>query len=134
MKFQLDEKQSADILIQVLKQSGLKFRLKAPSEEGGFFYIENGERKKFTENIFVKRSIKAETKVEVQTFIPINEICKDSDECEINATEISNKLNSTYDSTDFKDEMYDLIKFLNLKDNSRYLSNFNISLPLDNAA
>ena len=52
---------SADILIGVLKQSGLKFRLKSPDEEGGFFYIdENGERKKFTENIFVKRSIKEE--------------------------------------------------------------------------
>lgn len=33
MKFQ----NSADILIEVLKQSGLKFRLKKPDEEGGFF-------------------------------------------------------------------------------------------------
>ncbi len=73
MEFQFDKKQSADILIEVLKQSGLKFRLKSPDEEGGFFYIENGERKKFTENIFVKRSIKAEA----QTLIPINEICED---------------------------------------------------------
>ena len=46
------------LLAKILKQCGLKFRLKSPDEEGGFFYIENGERKKFTDNIFVKRSIK----------------------------------------------------------------------------
>ena len=60
MDFQFDEKRSLEILIDVLKQSGLEFRMKGPDEEGGFFYIENGERKKFTDNIFVKRSLKAE--------------------------------------------------------------------------
>lgn len=48
------------MLIQILKRSGLNFRIKLPNEEGGFFYIENGERKKFAKNIFVKRSIKEE--------------------------------------------------------------------------
>ena len=48
------------LLAKILKQCGLKFRLKSPDEEGGFFYIENGERKKFTDNIFVKRSINEE--------------------------------------------------------------------------
>lgn len=60
-KFTIDEKQSVDILYKVLKQSGLYFRRTHPGEEGGFFYTdENGVRQKFTENIFVKRSIKCE--------------------------------------------------------------------------
>lgn len=58
MAFYLDEKRSVEILKQVLKQSGLPFRTVVPGEEGGFFYVENGERKKFTENIFIKRSLK----------------------------------------------------------------------------
>ena len=61
MSFQIDEKKSAEILFRVLSQSGLDFRLKKTGEEGGFFFIdEDGTRRKFTENIFVKRSIKAE--------------------------------------------------------------------------
>lgn len=47
-----DETRALDILLNVLKQSGLEFRLKNSDEEGGFFYIENGKRKKWTENIF----------------------------------------------------------------------------------
>lgn len=56
----IDEKESVKILLKVLKASGLKFRKVRPGEEGGFFYNENGVRKKFTENIFVKRSLKVE--------------------------------------------------------------------------
>lgn len=56
----LDEQKSVEILEEVLKASGLKFRKVKPGEEGGFFYTENGIRKKFTENIFVKRSLKVE--------------------------------------------------------------------------
>lgn len=55
-----DETRALDILLDVLKQSGLEFRLKTPDEEGGFFYIENGERKKLTENIFVEQTIKTD--------------------------------------------------------------------------
>lgn len=130
MEFQLDEKQSDDILIQVLKQSGLKFRLKSPDEEGGFFYVENGKRKKFTENIFVKRSIK----VESQKLITINEICKESDEREVNVEEMSSNLNATYDASHFKDELYELVDFVDLKDNSCYLLKFNLSSQFDDAA
>lgn len=55
----LDEQKSVEILEKILKASGLKYRKTNSGEEGGFFYIdENGKRKKFTENIFVKRSIK----------------------------------------------------------------------------
>ena len=36
MDFQFDEKRSLEILIDVLKQSGLQFRMKEPNEEGGF--------------------------------------------------------------------------------------------------
>lgn len=55
----IDEEKSVEILEKVLKASGLKYRRTKPGEEGGFFYIdENGKRKKFTENIFIKRSLK----------------------------------------------------------------------------
>lgn len=41
------------ILEEVLRNSGLKYRKKQEGEEGGFFYInENGERVKWTTNIF----------------------------------------------------------------------------------
>lgn len=55
----MDEQKSVEILEKVLKASGLKYRKTKPGEEGGFFYIdENGKRKKFTENIFIKRCLK----------------------------------------------------------------------------
>lgn len=55
----IDEEKSVEILEKVLKASGLKFRRTKFGEEGGFFYIdENGKRKMFTENIFIKRSLK----------------------------------------------------------------------------
>lgn len=57
----IDEQKSVEILEKVLKESVLKYRRTNPGDEGGFFYIdENGKRKKFTENIFIKRSIKAD--------------------------------------------------------------------------
>lgn len=131
MEFQVDEKQSLDILIQVLKQSGLNFRLKSPDEEGGFFYFENGERKRFNENIFVKRSIKAEA----QTLISINDICEDGDEREIDSIDnISGNLNTIGDMLDFEDELYDSVEFFDLKEDGCCLSDFNISPTQDDAA
>ncbi len=56
----INEEQSIEYLAGLLRQSGLKFRIKSPNEEGGFFYMENRERKKFNENIFIKRSAKYE--------------------------------------------------------------------------
>lgn len=49
-----------ELIEQSLKAAGFEFRRCQPGEEGGIFYYENGVRKKFTENIFVKRSIKFE--------------------------------------------------------------------------
>lgn len=49
-----------ELIEQCLKAAGFEFRRVKPGEEGGIFYYENGVRKKFTENIFVKRSIKIE--------------------------------------------------------------------------
>ena len=55
----INEEKSVEILEKVLKASGLKYRRTKPNEEGGFFNIDkNGKRKKFTENIFIKRSLK----------------------------------------------------------------------------
>lgn len=52
----VDEEESVKILENVLKMSGLPYRRTKPGEEGGFFYQdENGNWKKFTENIFIKR-------------------------------------------------------------------------------
>lgn len=60
MEFEIDNTKAVQNLIKVLEESGIYFRPIRPGEEGGFFYYENGERKKFTDNIFVKRSIKYE--------------------------------------------------------------------------
>lgn len=54
------EDKAIELMEKCLKMAGFKFRRVQPGEEGGFFYYENGVRKKFTENIFVKRSIKIE--------------------------------------------------------------------------
>lgn len=54
----IDEKESEEILFNILKQSGLPFREVRDGEEGGIFYKDAfGNLKKFTENIFVKRSV-----------------------------------------------------------------------------
>lgn len=62
----IDESKSAEILENILKQSGLEYRKVQSGEEGGFFYIdEHGVRQKFTENIFIKRSIKEEMQKQI---------------------------------------------------------------------
>lgn len=62
-KVSISEEESVKILIQIFNQAGVKYRLKKPNEEGGFFYTDkNGKRKKFKGNIFVKRSIAQELK------------------------------------------------------------------------
>lgn len=56
----ISEEKSVEILINIFKAAGLMFRKVNPGEEGGFFYTENGVRKKFVGNIFVKRSLNVE--------------------------------------------------------------------------
>lgn len=53
----LEKDRFIETFTEVLKKSGLEFRLKDPNEEGGFFYQENGRKKKFDENIFAIQSI-----------------------------------------------------------------------------
>lgn len=125
MDFQFDEKRSLEILIDVLKQSGLEFRMKGPDEEGGFFYIENGERKKFTENIFIKRSIKVEQ--QAQKYVSIDEICNNNDECENIDMEMSDNLNTILKTPNVKDEMYKQVEFVDLNTNDHILSDFDLS-------
>lgn len=64
-EFKIDETKSVEIIEDILKQSGLNYRKVQPGEEGGFFYVENGIRKKFTENIFIKRSLKYESQSKI---------------------------------------------------------------------
>ena len=125
MDFQFDDKRSLEVLIEVLKQSGLEFRMKNPDEEGGFFYIEKGERKKFTENIFVKRSFKVEQ--QAQKYVSIDEICNNNDECENIDMEISDNLNTILNTPNVKDEMYKQVEFVNLNTDDHILSGFDLS-------
>lgn len=48
------ENKSKEIIANVLREAGIPFREIKEGEEGGFFYYEDGERKKWTENIFKK--------------------------------------------------------------------------------
>lgn len=125
MDFQFDDKRSLEVLIEVLKQSGLEFRTKKPEEEGGFFYIENGERKKFTENIFVKRSFKVEQ--QAQKYVSVDEICNNNDECENIDIEMSDNLNTILNTPNAEDEMYKQVEFVNLNADDRILSDFDLS-------
>lgn len=125
MDFQFDDKRSLEVLIEVLKQSGLEFRMKKPEEEGGFFYIENGERKKFTENIFVKRSFKVEQ--QAQKYVSVDEICNNNDECENIDIEMSDNLNTILNTPNEEDEMYKQVEFVNLNADDRILSDFDLS-------
>lgn len=126
MNFQFDDKRSLEVLVEVLKQSGLEFRMKKPDEEGGFFYIENGERKKFTENIFIKRSIKVEQ--QAQKYVSIDEICNNNDDgCENIDMEMSDNLNTILNTPNIKDEMYKQVEFVDLKTDDYMLSDFDLS-------
>lgn len=61
-KFEPESEESINLIIESLRNAGIECRRTKKGEEGGIFYRdENGERKKFTENIFVKRSLKIET-------------------------------------------------------------------------
>lgn len=55
-KIKISEEESVKVITNILDTAGIPYRRTKPGEEGGFFYTdENGKRKKFTENIFVKR-------------------------------------------------------------------------------
>lgn len=55
---EIDEKRSVEILIEVLDAMRIPYRRVNPGEEGGFFYTDvNGQRKKFTTNIFTGKEI-----------------------------------------------------------------------------
>lgn len=57
-RFEPGSKEAIDLIIESLEFAGIECRRVNDGEEGGIFYRdENGERKKFTQNIFVKRSL-----------------------------------------------------------------------------
>lgn len=123
MDIQFDEKKLVEFLINELENSGLKFRIKSSDEKGGFFYTENGEKKEFNENIFIKRSIKYEK----QILFPIKDICADGNEREVYAHEMTNNSSVIpYEST-LKEKTYEKIEYFDLKNDSSYLSVFNFS-------
>ena len=56
----VDKEKSIKLIGQLLKEANMPFRSKKNNEDGGIFLIKNGERTKFTENIFAIRSIPSE--------------------------------------------------------------------------
>lgn len=139
MDIQFDEKKLVDFLINELKKSGLKFRIKSPNEKGGFFYTENGEKKELSENIFIKRSIKYEnishsTEYEKQNLIPIMDICADGNEREVDILEMTNNLSVIPCEANLDEKSYETIEYFDLKDNNSYLSIFMFSSSLEYAA
>ncbi len=61
-KFKPGSEESINLIMESLKFAGIDCRRIKEGEEGGIFYRDkNGERKKFMQNIFVKRSLKYET-------------------------------------------------------------------------
>lgn len=77
-----DKKKSIEFLAKMFTMAGIDFRRKEPNEEGGFFYKENGIRKKFEGNIFVKRSLQFEQGIIETNIISINDILAEGNEYE----------------------------------------------------
>lgn len=74
-KFEPGSEESIDLIIESLRMVGIECRKVESGEEGGlFFRDENGERKKFTDNIFVKRSIKYDQLLMKELTIPLSEL------------------------------------------------------------
>ena len=60
-RFETGSEESINLIIESLRWVGIEAHRIRPGEKGGIFYKdENGNLKEFTENIFVKRSIKYE--------------------------------------------------------------------------
>lgn len=58
-KFETRSEESVNLIMESLRMVGVECRRVKEGEKGGIFYRDaNGERKKFTDNIFVKRSMK----------------------------------------------------------------------------
>lgn len=56
----IDKEKSVKLIGQLLKEANMPFRAKNNNEEGGIFLIKNGERTKFTENIFATQPMPSE--------------------------------------------------------------------------
>ena len=74
-KFEPGSEESINLIIESLRMVGIECRKIKKGEEGGIFYRdESGERKKFTDNIFVKRSIKYDQSLMKELTIPLSEL------------------------------------------------------------
>ena len=74
-KFEPESEESINLIIESLRMVGIECRKIKKGEEGGIFYRdESGERKKFTDNIFVKRSIKYDQSLMKELTIPLSEL------------------------------------------------------------
>lgn len=119
MAININEEQSVEILTKIFTDAGIEFRKKEPNEEGGFFYKENGVLKKFTGNIFVKRSFKYDRDFLLSRF-NMNDLFNDggSEEVESNIgiecePTVSNVMQTTLNASD-KDEIEkNLVSFSN---------------------
>lgn len=93
----INKEEAIRLIGQLLEGAGISFRPKDESEEGGIFLIDDGGKTKFTENIFVKRSMKYDESLFQPDIISINDICGDGNESEPN---IVNELNYNVTSQD----------------------------------
>lgn len=121
-----------EMLEMLFKLAGFDFRKKKPGEEGGFFYYENGKRKKFDENIFVKRSYKYRLEEDID-FFPISEVSKNSDqetilfsECDMDMKEVDTITTETEDNTVIKEQTIEMNDFVTLP-----ISDYSVSLSDD---
>lgn len=74
-KYEPGSEESINLIIESLRMAGIECRRVKEGEEGGIFYKdENGERKKFTDNIFIKRSMKYEQSPEKELTVPLSEL------------------------------------------------------------